>query len=139
MAAINENISTSLLKFTFSDEEGEVIASFRMNPADVKLAQRCNEISTFFEDLRDNTPENATLEDAVHLNDELEDKICYLLGYDAKQSLFGLISATSIMGDGNMFVVHVMDQIIKAVGPEIKKRQQAMAKAVSKHTAKYKK
>ena len=139
MAAINENISTSLLKFTFSDEEGEVIDSFRMNPADVKLAQRCNEISTFFEDLRDNTPENATLEDAVHLNDELEDKICYLLGYDAKQSLFGLISATSIMGDGNMFVVHVMDQIIKAVGPEIKKRQQAMAKAVSKHTAKYKK
>ena len=139
MAAINENISTSLLKFTFSDEEGEVIASFRMNPADVKLAQRCNEISTFFEDLRDNTPENATLEDAVHLNDELEDKICYLLGYDAKQSLFGLISATSIMGDGNMFVVHVMDQIIKAVGPEIKKRQQAMAKAVSKHTGKYKK
>ena len=139
MAAINENISTSLLKFTFSDEEGEVIASFRMNPADVKLAQRCNEISTFFEELRDNTPENATLEDAVHLNYELEDKICYLLGYDAKQSLFGLISATSIMGDGNMFVVHVMDQIIKAVGPEIKKRQQAMAKAVSKHTAKYKK
>lgn len=139
MAAINENISTSLLKFTFSDEDGEVIASFRMNPADVKLAQRCNEISTFFEELRDNTPENATLEDAVHLNDELEDKICYLLGYDAKQSLFGLISATSIMGDGNMFVVHVMDQIIKAVGPEIKKRQQAMAKAVSKHTAKYKK
>ena len=134
---INENISSSLLKFTFSDEDGEVIASFRMNPADVKLAQRCQEVSAFFEELRDKTPDNATLEDAVKFNDELEEKICYLLGYDVKQSLFGLISATSIMGDGNLFVVHVMERITKAVGPEIKKRQQAMAKAVSKHVAKY--
>lgn len=139
MAAINKSVSSSLMKFTFSDEEGEVVASFRMNPADIKLAQRCQEVSAFFEDIRDKTPDNATLEDAVKFNDELENKICYLLGYDAKTSLFGLFSATSVMGDGNMFVVHVMDQILKAVGPEIKKRQQAMAKAISKHTAKYQK
>lgn len=134
---INENVSSSLLKFTFSDEDGEVVASFRMNPTDIKLVQRCQEVSVFFEELRDKTPDNATLEDAVKFNDELEEKICYLLGYDAKQSLFGLLSASSIMGDGNLFVMHVMDQILKAVGPEIKKRQQAMAKAVSKHVAKY--
>ena len=139
MAAINKSVSSSLLKFTFSDEEGEVVASFRMIPADIKLVQRCQEVSAFFEDLRDKTPDNATLEEAAQFNDEMETKICYLLGYDAKQSLFGLLSATSIMGDGNLFVVHVMDQILKAVGPEIKKRQQAMAKAVSKHTAKYQK
>lgn len=139
MAAINKSVSSSLLKFTFSDEEGEVVASFRMNPADIKLVQRCQEVSAFFEDIRDKIPDNATLEDACKFNDELENKICYLLGYDAKTSLFGLFSATSIMGDGNMFVVHVMDQILKAVGPEIKKRQQAMAKAISKHTAKYQK
>jgi len=139
MAAINKSVSSSLMKFTFSDEDGEVVASFRMNPADIKLVQRCQEVSTFFENLRDKTPDNATLEEAAQFNDEMETKICYLLGYDAKQSLFGLLSATSIMGDGNLFVVHVMDQILKAVGPEIKKRQQAMAKAVSKHTAKYQK
>lgn len=139
MAAINKSVSSSLMKFTFSDEDGEVVASFRMNPADIKLVQRCQEVSAFFEDLRDKTPDNATLEEAAQFNDEMETKICYLLGYDAKQSLFGLLSATSIMEDGNLFVVHVMDQILKAVGPEIKKRQQAMAKAVSKHTAKYQK
>ena len=139
MAALNKSVSSSLMKFTFSDEDGEVVASFRMNPADIKLAQRCQEVSAFFEDMRDKTPDNATFEDVVKFNDELENKICYLLGYDAKTSLFGLLSATSVMGDGNMFVVHVMDQIIKSVGPEIKKRQQAMAKAISKHTAKYQK
>lgn len=137
MAAINTDIGSSLMKFTFSDADGEVVASFRMNPADVKLAQRCMELVSYFEDIRDKTPETDTLEDAAKQNDELEDKICYLLGYDAKQSLFGLISATSIMGDGNLFVTTVMDKIVEAVGPEIQKRKQSVAAAVEKHTAKY--
>lgn len=137
MAAVNTNIGSSFLKFTFSDEDGEIVASFRMNPADVKLAQRCQEVSAYFNNLQNTIADSDTVEDAVKFNDEVEEKICYLLGYDVKPSLFGLISATSIMGDGNLFVVHVMDQITKAVGPEIEKRQQAMANAVSKHTSKY--
>lgn len=139
MAAINTGIGSSLLKFTFSDDDGEILASFRMNPADVKLSQRCKEVSEYFEKLGEETPEAATLEDAVKLNDQLEEKFCYLLGYNARESLFGLISATSVMADGNMFAVHVMDKIVEAVGPEIRKRKQSMAKAVAKHTAKYKK
>lgn len=139
MAVINTGVGSAFMKFTFTDDEGETVASFRMNPADVKLAQRCQEISAYFEGLRDKTPQTATLNDAVALNDELEGKICYLLGYDAKQSLFGQISATSVMSDGNMFVVHVMNKIIDVIGPELQKRKQSMAKAVKKHTAKYEK
>ena len=137
MSAINTSIGSSLLKFTFSDDEGDVIASFRMNPADIKLAQRCQEVSSYFEELKEKTQENATLEDVVKLNNEVEDKICNLLGYDAKQSLFGQISATSVLGDGNMFVVLVMEKIVEAVAPEISRRKQSMADAVAKHTAKY--
>lgn len=137
MAAVNTSIGSSLVKFTFTDADGEVVASFRMNPADVKLAQRCQEISSYFEDLEKNTPEAATLEDAVKMNEELEDKICYLLGYDAKQSLFGIISATSILKNGELFVTTVVQKIIEHVGPEIKKRKQSFNNAVSRHTAKY--
>lgn len=137
MAAINTNLGASLMKFTFSDEDGEVLASFRMNPADVKLAHRCQEVSAYFGDLEKRVAENETLEDAVRFNDELEDKFCYLLGYDAKQSLFGILSATTIMGDGDLFAVKVMERINEAVIPEIVKRKQAMAAAVAKHTAKY--
>lgn len=137
MACINTGIGNSFLKFTFSDDEGKVIASFRMNPADIKLSQRCQELSSYFEGLTEKTSENATLEDAVKLNNEVEEKICYLLGYDARQSLFGQISATSVLGDGNIFVGLVMEKIIEAVGPEINRRKQSMADAVEKHTAKY--
>lgn len=127
---------SGLIRFEL-EEENEILASFRMNPGDVKLAKRCQEVSSFFENLGNALPENAGLDDLVKLNDELEDKICYLLGYDAKQSLFGFISATSIMEDGNMFVVHVMQTIAEKVAPAIAKRKQSMAAAVAKHTAKY--
>lgn len=137
MAAINTAVGSSLLKFTFTDDDGEVIASFRMNPADVKLAQRCQEVAAFFDELKEKTNNTETLEDALKFNDELESKFCYLLGYDAKQSLFGFLSATSVLGDGRMFAVCVMDRIVEAVVPEIQKRKQSMEAAVAKHTAKY--
>lgn len=139
MAVINSGIGSALLKFTFSDAEGDVIASFRMNPADVKLANRCKEVSEYFENLRDNAPDDASLEDVVKFNDELEDKICYLLGYDAKDALFGLVSATTICEDGEFFAVKIMNKITEAVEPEMQKRKAAMTAAVAKHTAKYEK
>ena len=137
MSAISTNLGSSFMKFTFTDEDGETVASFRLNPADVKLAQRAEEVSEYFKKVAENAPEEATLEIACELNKEVEEKVCYLLGYDVRQSLFGLFSATSIMEDGSMFVSVVMEKIVSAISPEIEKRQKAMDKAVNKHTAKY--
>lgn len=138
MASLNTIVASSLMKYTFNDEDGEVLASFRMNPADVKLARRAEEVSEYFKNLSKNAPEEASLETVCKLNDEVESKICYLLGYDVRECLFGVISATSVMADGNMFVHLVMDKIASTIAPEIQKRQKAMEKAVNKHTAKYK-
>lgn len=134
---IDANLGSSLLKFTFSDSDGDVVASFRMNPADVKLAARCMEVAKYFECKKGSYPQNATLEDVVKYNDEIEEKICYLLGYDARESLFGLMSATTILADGELFAVKVMNKITEAVKPELAKRNQKMQAAVAKHTAKY--
>ena len=134
--AIQTNLGATFQKYQFMDD-GDVIASFRMNPADIKLSQRLQEAGAFFENLGSQMPENATFEDALKLNDSIEEKVCYVLGYDAKASLFGQLSATSLMSDGNMFVIHVVDTIKKHALPEIEKRNKAMAEAVAKHTAKY--
>ena len=137
MSNINTGIGSSLLKFTFSDDDGDILASFRINPLDPKLAQRFQDVSGFFENIKEQTPETATLEDVVQLNNDVEEKICYILGYDARESLFGQLSATSVMGDGTMFVNLVVEKILDHIGPEIDRRQKSMSKAVEKHTAKY--
>lgn len=137
MASVNTSISSSLMTFNFRDEDDTVVASFKMNPADVKLAKRCEELAAYFEKLHEALPEQHSMDDMVKLNDEMEEKICYLLGYNARQSLFGMISATSIMADGKMFVVTVVDVITENIAPVVKQRVEAMAAAVEKHTAKY--
>ena len=137
MTAIKTNVGSSLMRFVFTDEEEKTIASFRMNPADVKLAHRCQEVISFFENLENQTTAETTLEEAVKFNDEVEEKICYLLGYDARQSLFGFISATAIMGTGELFATIIMDKILEHILPEIQKRKQSVAETVRKYTDKY--
>lgn len=132
--AINSNLGGALLHFTFSEGD-EVISSFRINPGDIKLVHRFQVASEFFNNIE--MPENATFEDIVQLNDNVERKICEVLGYDAKESLFGRISATTVLPDGNLFVSLVLDKIAEHAVPEIQKRNRAMVGAMEKHTAKY--
>lgn len=134
---INAGIGSALLKFTFTDNDGDVIAHFRLNPTDVKLATRCEEVTAFFSETENNLPEKATLQDIAKYCDVVEGKICYLLGYDARADLFGTISATTIMEDGDMFALVVLTKIIEAVEPEIRKRKNNMQAAMARHTAKY--
>lgn len=135
---INKNINSGLLKFTFTDSDGEVFSYFRMNPADARLAVRCSEVSDFFDNNAKEASSFATAEDLAKYSDELAEKIDYILGYKASETLFGeLMSPVTILPNGDIFAFVVLETISEAVGTEIKKRKQKMQKAASKYTAKY--
>ena len=134
---VNENLGSSILKFTFTDDDGEVVASFRLNPADVRLAGRVQESANLFRKAAQSAPEQATAADILKYNNDVEEEICRVLGYDARESLFGFMSATTILADGEMFAQKILKRIEEAVLPEIQKRKAALAAAVKKHTAKY--
>ena len=134
---VNTNLGSSILKFQFTDDDGKVVASFRLNPADVRLAGRVQEAANLFRKAAQSAPEQATVADILKYNNNVEDEICRVLGYDAHQELFGFMSATTILEDGEMFAQKILDMISEAVLPEIQKRKAALAAAVKKHTAKY--
>ena len=134
---VNTNLGSSILKFTFTDDDGEVVASFRLNPADVRLAGRVQEAANFFRKAAQSAPEQATAADILKYNNDVEEEICRVLGYDARDSLFGFMSATTILEDGEMFAQKILYMISEAVLPDIQKRKAALAAAVKKHTAKY--
>ena len=138
MAIINTGIGSAFLKFTFSDEDGEVISSFRLNPADIKVAIRSEEVSKYLESRKSTMSGNLTAAEMAKFNDELEEKICYVLGYDARSELFKApLTATTILPSGDLFAVLVMDKIVEAVAPEVEKRRANMEKAAAKYTARY--
>ena len=134
---VNTNLGSSIPKFQFTDDDGKVVASFRLNPADVRLAGRVQEAANLFRKAAQSAPEQATVADILKYNNNVEEEICRVLGYDAHQELFGFMSATTILEDGEMFAQKILDMISEAVLPEIQKRKAALAAAVKKHTAKY--
>lgn len=127
---------TGFMHFSLEDGD-EVCAKFRINPGDVKLLQRCNDVAEYFHQVQEKVAENATQDDVMAFNDELESKFCHLLGYDARESLFGNIPALNIMPDGVMFALHIMQAVNQYVIPELKKRRAAQADGVKKYTEKY--
>lgn len=130
-------IDANIRTYTFSDESGEVLASFRLNPTDVRIADRVQECAEHFAKAAKEIPERVTFDDVLKYNNDLEDKICYVLGYDAHQELFGFLSATTTLDDGGIFVKKVMQLISDAVIEDLRKRREALVAAVKKHTAKY--
>lgn len=138
MAKINTGIGSTFLTFTFSDEDGEVLSSFKMNPADIKVAVRSEEVSKYLDERKAALSGRMTMADMAEFNDELEEKICYVLGYDARSELFKApLTATTILPSGDLFAVLVMEKIVEAVKPEIEKRRANMEKAAAKYTGKY--
>ena len=76
--------------------------------------------------------------EAAELNKTIEDKINYLLGYEASKDLFKEpITATTFFANGEMFALIVLSKILDKIKPEIEKRRKKMQEAVNKYTEKY--
>lgn len=134
----NTKLNTGLVTIRFTDEDGDVISYFKMNPADVHLAKRAEEISEYFATRSSEMHGETVVDDLIALDAEICAKIDYLLGYEASKTAFmPPMSATTILPDGTLFAEMVIDRIVSAVAPEVKKRSDKMKERVSSHTAAY--
>lgn len=123
--------------FVFSDEDGETLTEFKINPADIGLMTRCEEVAAFFE-LEKKFLENAsTPKMMLEVNNVIEEKINYLLGTEEHSIFVKPLTATTIMPDGRIFAELVMDTVIGVVKPEMEKRAQIKKERLAKYTAKY--
>ena len=135
---INTKIDDGILTFTFTNNQNEIFASFRLNPTDVNIAARAEEVSAFFEKTEETVKIVTSTKEAAKLNELIQDKINYLLGYEASKDLFREpITATTVFGNGQMFANIVLDKVADAIAPEIEKRRKKMQAEVDKYTEKY--
>lgn len=135
---INTKIDDGILTFTFTNNQNEIFASFRLNPTDVNIAARAEEVSAFLEKMEETVKNVASAKEAAKLNELIQDKINYLLGYEASKDLFREpITATTVFGNGQMFANIVLDKVADAIAPEIEKRRKKMQAEVDKYTEKY--
>ena len=112
---INTKIDDGIFIFTFTNNEDEVFSSFKLNPTDINVASRAEELTEYFEQLKDSIQKVDSGKKMAELNKQIEDKINYLLGYEASKDLFKEpITATTVFGNGQVFAYIVLDKIAEA-------------------------
>lgn len=93
---INANIDDGFLLFTFTNKQGEVFSSFKLNPTDINVAARAEELETFFEQAQESVKNVSSSKEMAEINKQIEDKINYMLGYEASIKNLELIPLLSI-------------------------------------------
>lgn len=126
---VTRTFDPGMLTVRFCDGGGEEFASLHVNPTDAGLLNRAAEVAEFF---RGGLPEDAAAADAA-----VEERISYLLGYDAHAELFSRVTATTVSPEGEMFARAVLDAVADAVAPELSRRAELLRRRVEEYAAKY--
>lgn len=128
------NVGNALTKIEFKDEDGIVLGFLKINLMDVRLVGKLNDCAKFFNSYQF---DGSDVEKLAALDRDLMDKFCYVLGYDCRETLFGVLSPTTIFEDGSMFALAVLNKISEVFSQEVKERAAARALAMRKYTEKY--
>ena len=131
---INMNVGSALTKIEFKDEDGIVLGFLKINLTDVRLIGKLEACGKFFKNYQF---EGNDLDKLIALDRDLMDRFCYVLGYDCRETLFGVLSPTTIFEDGEMFAITILNRISEEFSETIKQRAEARAMAIQKYTQKY--
>ena len=75
-----------------------------------------DEVIEYFKQFEDSIQKSTSGKEIAELNKQIEDKINYLLGYEASKDLFKEpITATTVFGNGQVFTCIVLDKIAEAI------------------------
>lgn len=131
---IEMNVGNALTKIEFKDEDGIVLGFLKINLMDARLVGKLSDCAEFFKNYKF---DGSDMEKLVAIDRDLMDKFCYVLGYDCRETLFGILSPTTIFEDGSMFAISILNKISEVFSAEVKERAAARAKAMQKYTQKY--
>lgn len=133
---IEMNVGNALTKIDFKDEDGIVLGFLKINLMDVRLVNKLNDCAAFFKNYKF---EGTDVEKLSAIDLDLMDKFCFILGYDCRDTLFGILSPTTVLEDGSMFAIEILNRISEVFSVEVKQRAEARKKAMQKYTQNYQK
>lgn len=124
------SIKTGVEHYKIKDEFKKTIAEFDLNPGDVSVARRMQEIDAELRGYRIPDTENAT-EDILKAEEFIGSRFDYLLGYNASKELFKRYSPLTPIVDA-WFFQEILRQIGLLVGAGVAQRSAKIADQVKK-------
>lgn len=135
---IELNVGGLLTPIEFADADGFVIGRLKINLTDIRLVNKLKNISEFFAAYQMQS-DGSGLDKMAALDAELEEKFSYLLGYDCRDTLFGVLPPTAIFEDGEMFAIKIINVLGETISEQVKAKAAERAAAIAQYTAKHQK
>ena len=82
-------------------------------------------------------PENPSDADMRKAEDDIMEKISYLVGEDAKETFFSILGAFSPLANGELYMENVLSSIAKVIEKEMNIRTKRVQSRMNKYVAKY--
>ena len=125
-------------EYTIEDKKGNVLGKFEMNPADMELVKRYEEVADAVSHITDGVDESKDIVDIlVEMEDKLSKQIDYLFNSKVSQNFFSITSPFSVLANGDFFIEDVLNKIgilIEAeTGKRFKKVQTKVAQYIANH------
>lgn len=121
--------------YTIENKRGKVLGKLEFRPTDTNIVKRYEEVVDFYNSYQ--LPENPTETDMRTAEEEIMNRISYLVGADAKEAFFSILGAFSPLANGELFVENVLSSIAKVIEREINTRTKKVQSRMNKYVAKY--
>lgn len=119
----------SLTPVIISDRNGTSVGVAFLNANDIRIPARVTEIIDYMKSIDVDRCDYETLH---HYNEMLEDKFCGLFGYDCRQSLFCILSPTTIC-NGKFAAILILEKVMEALSDDIKAKAAKRAEIIGKY------
>lgn len=121
--------------YTIENKRGKVLGKFEFRPTDTNIVKRYEEVVDFYNSYQ--LPENPTETDMRTAEEEIMNRISYLVGADAKEVFFSILGAFSPLANGELFIENVLSSIAKVIEREMNTRTKKVQSRMNKYVAKY--
>ena len=121
--------------YTIENKRAKVLGKFEFRPTDTNIVKRYEEVVDFYNSYQ--LPENPTETDMRTAEEEIMNRISYLVGADAKEAFFSILGAFSPLANGELFIENVLSSIAKVIEREMNTRTKKVQSRMNKYVAKY--
>lgn len=129
-------IDDGIKVYNIKNLRGKLLGTFEFRPADTNIVNRYEEVVDFFNNLA--IPETKDTEKTVkEVENQVVEKMDYLIGGDSKESFFSIMGAFSVLASGELFFENVLGAVAKVIEREFSVRTKKLQRRMNKYVAKY--
>ena len=131
-------VDRGLEEYTIEDKKGNVLGSFEMNPADMEMVKRYEQVSDAVSHIADDVDESKDIVDILtEMEEKLNKQIDYLFNSKVSQSFFSITSPFTVLANGEFYIENVLNAIGGLIEAETGKRFDKIKTKVDKYAKKY--